>query len=312
MKNRRVRARDASEFDVWGCRGSRSFPLQRSSIGNHTSCYSLHHAGDVFVFDAGRGLLALSDAMRRRARFRPVRRVHVLVSHAHLDHWEGLKDAEWFWRRKNGLDIHILGSGETLAAIRTAYGHPLYVALELLAAKTVWRVRYEALRAGESRAIRGFRLRTEALNHYSGEPEDPRRLDTLGFNLRAPDGATVAYVSDHEPTPDTRAVEERLLRGAHAAVVDSHFPDIKDHEHGHGSQQYAAGLARAHPGMVVLAAHHGPTLTDAMIRAAHRRHRRNAGNFELAIEGASYLWDAPRGAFVPRPSRVPVKPQGKR
>jgi phosphoribosyl 1,2-cyclic phosphodiesterase len=312
MNNRRARARDASEFEVWGCRGSRSFPLQRSTIGNHTSCYSLHHGEDVFVFDAGRGLLALSDAMRRRARFRRVKRVHVLVSHAHLDHWEGLKDADWFWRRGNGLDIRILGTEEALSAIRTAYGHPLYVSLDLLAARTVRRVTLEALRAGESRRVHGFALRTEALHHYSGEPEDPQRLDTLGYHLSAPDGAAVAYVSDHEPLPGTREVEERLLRGAHAAVVDAHFPDIKDHAHGHGSQEYAAGLARAHPGVLVLAGHHGPTLTDAAIRAAFRRHRRRAANFVLAMEGKSYLWDARREALVPRRSGRARKPGGTR
>jgi len=303
MNDRRARAKTASGFDVWGCRGSRSFPPQRSAVGNHTSCYSLHHGDDVFVFDAGRGLLALSDAMRRQPRFRSVKRVHVLVSHAHLDHWEGLKDADWFWRKRNGLDIHILGTREALRAIRTAYSHPLYVALELLAASTVRRVTYEALRAGERRRIRGFRLRTEALNHYSGEPHAPRRLDTLGYNLAAPDGAAVAYVSDHEPTSGTRAAESRLLEGAQVAVIDAHFTDVRHHAHGHGSQQHAAQLARANPGVLVLAGHHGPTLTDGAIRAAHRRHGRGVTNFALAIEGSSYLWKARRRAFVPRRSR---------
>jgi phosphoribosyl 1,2-cyclic phosphodiesterase len=300
MNERRARAQTASEFDVWGCRGSRSFPARHSSVGNNTSCYSLHHGDDIFLFDAGRGLLALGQAMRRRARFRTVKRVHVLVSHAHLDHWEGLKDAEWFWRRGNGLDIQILGTRQTLAAIRTAYSHPLYVALELLAARTVRKVRYAVLRAGESRTIQGFRLRTEALHHYSGEPEAPLRLDTLGYHLTAPDGAEVAYLSDHEPTPRTPRVESRVLGGAHVAVVDAHFPDVRDHAHGHGSQEYAARLARAHPEVLVLAGHHGPTLTDGAIRTAHRRHRRGVPNLALAVEGASYEWDRRRRAMVPR------------
>src|SRR6266496_1744292 len=85
---------EATEFEVWGCRGSRSFLPFRSSIGNNTSCYSLLHGPDLVVLDAGRGLAALGWAMARRAALRRVQRVHVLVTHAHLDHWEGLKDAE--------------------------------------------------------------------------------------------------------------------------------------------------------------------------------------------------------------------------
>jgi ribonuclease BN (tRNA processing enzyme) len=299
MKIRLSRA-SVSEFDVWGCRGSRSLDPQRSTVGNRTSCYSLLYGSHLVVIDGGRGLMALGDAVRTRARFEAVKTVHLLVSHAHLDHWEGIKDADWFWRKGNGLDVRILGSRQALTAIRTAYSHPLYVELELLARTTVAGVGYAPLRAGVARRLGPFRLRTFALHHYSGELSNPRRLDTLGFRLTAPDGAQVAYLSDHEPTPTTGAVEESLLRGAHLAVVDAHFPDARQHAHGHGSQEYAAGLARAHPGALVLAGHHGPTQDDAAIRAACRRHGRGVHNFAIAQEGQSFRFDGRRAAFVPR------------
>jgi phosphoribosyl 1,2-cyclic phosphodiesterase len=252
------------------------------------------------VIDAGRGLLALGDAVKRSPRFREVTTFHLLVSHEHLDHWEGIKDADWFWRKHNGLAVRILGSRQALQAIRTAYSHPIYVDLELLARTTVSEVRYVPLRAGESRRLGPFGLRTVPLHHYSGEIENPRRLDTLGFRLKAPDGAEVAYLSDHEPTPTTGAVERRLLRGAHVAVVDAHFANARQHAHGHGSQEYAAGLAREHEGTLVLAGHHGPTQTDAQIRAARARHGRGVPNFALAVEGAGYTYDRRTRRFVPR------------
>ena len=48
-------------FQVWGSRGGRN--THGSRIGNLTSCYSLRAGEDVFVFDAGRGLLVLAEAV---------------------------------------------------------------------------------------------------------------------------------------------------------------------------------------------------------------------------------------------------------
>jgi len=290
-------ARRTTQFDVWGCRGSRSLVPPRSRVGNNTSCYSVLHGESLFVFDGGRGLAALSAAMRRQPRFRGVRRAYVLVSHAHLDHWEGLKDADWFWDKGNGLEVHILGSGEAIRAIRTAYSHPLYVDLRLLAAGTVHRIRYRELRAGELIRVGSWRLRTHPLHHYSGEGRSARDLETLGFRLTAPDGATLAYLCDHAPTRATRDVEQSLLEGSHLALYDAHFADVRHQAHGHGSQEHASRMARANPGVLVLAGHHGPVLSDLEIRSAYQRHRRAAPNFALAREGASWRWDAARSAF---------------
>jgi len=293
---------EATEFEVWGCRGSRSFLPLRSAIGNNTSCYSLLHGADLVVLDAGRGLAALGWAMSRRAALRKVERVHVLVSHAHLDHWEGLKDAEWFWR-KLSLDVRIVGSAQAVQAIQTAYGHPLYVNLELLAAGRLRSVQYQTLEAGDTWATDGWAIETAPLHHYSGEDHDRQWLDTLGFRVTAPDGATLGYLCDHEPHEGTREVEERLLRGSHLAVYDAHFADVEQQAHGHGSQEHASRMAREHPSLTVLAGHHGPTLSDGEIRAAHRRHRRGAPNFRLAVEGAAWRFDARRSSFVERARR---------
>ena len=289
-----------TQFDVWGSRGSRSFVPQRSAVANNTSCYSVLNGEDLFVFDGGRGLTVLANAMRKQGRFRGVKRAHVLVSHAHLDHWEGLKDADWFWHKGNDLEVHILGTGEALKAIRTGYSHPLYVDLKLLAAGTVHHVRYQKLRAGQRRKVGAWVLATQPLHHYSGEGLSFRILDTLGFQLTAPDGATLAYLCDHAPTRRTREVEQALLDGAHLAVYDAHFPDVRHHAHGHGSQEHASRMARANPRALILAGHHGPILSDATIRAAHRRHGRGLRNFALAVEGTTYAWDAKRSAFVRR------------
>lgn len=301
----RLAAGDAGvHFDVWGCRGSRNLVPRRSRIGNHTSCYSVLSGEDLLVFDAGRGLAALGYAINTEARFRQVKRVHILVTHAHMDHWEGLKDADWFWQKNNGLQIRILGNRETLGAIKEAYSHPLYVSLELLAMGTVARLGFELLAAGQRRTVGGWAVRTGVLNHYSGQGRSRRTLDTLGYRISRRGGPTIAYLSDHEPNAATVRSEAQLIEGANLAVYDSHFPDIRQQTHGHGSQEHSAGVARLHPELLVIAAHHAPSLSDAQIRAAHRRHGRGLGNFHVAVEGRTYRWDPRRATFTTSPRPV--------
>ena len=287
-------------FDVWGSRGSRSLVPPLSRIGNRTSCYSLLRGPDLLVLDAGLGLAALTHAMSAQKRFDGVRRVHVLVSHAHMDHWEGLKDAEWFWRRNNGLQVTLHGTDEALSAIRSGYAHPLYVPLELLAAGKLRRLRSRALKAGARLRLGPWALETCALNHYSGAGRRRLFLSTVGYRITVDGGPAVAYLSDHEPTSGTRETDRRMTRGGHLVVLDAHFADIADHAFGHGSQEHAAVVARENPGTLVLAGHHGPIFSDAEIEASRRRHGRGLPNLELAVEGRSYVWSAARKAFTAR------------
>jgi len=278
----------AVRFQVWGCRGGRN--THGSRIGNLTSCYSLRAGDDLYVFDAGRGLLVLADAvLGADPTLRGVARVHLLITHGHMDHWEGLKDASWMWKRGNGLDLTLIGPAEALGAIAAAHAPPSFVPLELLALGTLGRLGRVELAAGATLALPGATLRTVALHHYSGAADGRRYLDTLGYQLIVDSGPTVAYLSDHEPTADTRAVEDAVLAQSDLALIDANYGAVADHAYGHGSVEYAAALARRHPGVRVLAAHHGPLRDDDAIEAGLRVHA--PANLALAIEGSALVWD---------------------
>jgi phosphoribosyl 1,2-cyclic phosphodiesterase len=292
------------QFDVWGCRGSRNFVPSRSKIGNLTACYSLLTGEDLFILDAGRGLAALGYAVRTQARFKTVARVHILVSHAHMDHWEGLKDADWFWYRGNGLQVKIWATEQGLQAIRTGHDHPSYVPLELLAEGTLSGLAYCTMKAGDAKNMHGVEVKTSALNHYSGQGFSRRPLETVAFRLEVNGGPTLAYLSDHEPSLETLQTELALLANAQLALYDSHFPDIKRQAHGHGSQEHSAEMARRHPGALVLAGHHGPMFSDDDIKATHKKYGRGLSNFHIATEGTTYVWDSRKTAFrAAKPSR---------
>lgn len=280
-----MNAREAL-FQIWGCRGGRN--THGSRIGSNTSCYSITVGEELFVFDGGRGLVALSDALTSDERLRAVRRVQVLITHAHMDHWEGLKDAAWMWRRGNGLALTLLGPREALDTIQRGHEEPAYVPLEVLALGTLASLSCVELGPGATVELAGATLHTAALHHYSGMAPHERHLQTLGYRLSVKQGPTVAYLCDHQPTDDTRAAEDELVSGAQLAIVDANYADVAQHAFGHGSIEYAAALARRHPTVRVLAAHHGPTRTDDDIEEAHRRHGAGLANLALAVEGNSY------------------------
>ncbi len=254
-----------TQLHIWGCRGGRN--TWHSRIGNATSCYSLAVGADLFVFDAGRGLGALAAALAGDERLRAIERLHVLVTHAHLDHWEGLKDAEWMWRRDNGLELTVLGPQEALDTIAAGHAPPAFVPLEVLALGTLRRLSFVALAAGASVALPGATLETVALHHYSGLEPNRRYLDTLGYRLAVTDGPTVAYLSDHEPTAATRALEDAVVATAQLVIVDANHSDVAQHTFGHGFDR-VRGRAGAAPSADARARR--PS-RSAAVGSAHRR-----------------------------------------
>lgn len=277
-------------FEVWGCRGSRNIVPPRSAIGSNTSAYSLLDGADLYVFDAGRGIDALSAEVSAAPRFEQVERVHILISHSHMDHWEGLKDAEWMWRGSPRLSITVHAPAEAMTTIQRGYDHPAYVALELLAAVAGQNISFTTVGAAQTFPLGDGTVETYSLNHFSGYRHDKSVVETVGYLVKTRNGATVAYFSDHMPEDETVATEERILSTARLAVFDAHYPTIAEQNFGHGSQEYAATVARRHPSALILAGHHGATLSDDAIRSAYQRLVGGAPNFRLAIEGEAYAW----------------------
>ena len=147
-----------TRFQVWGARGSRN--TVGSSIGNHTSCYSLAVGEHLFVFDAGSGLLPLSAALTTDSRLQAVRHIHIFVSHAHWDHWEGIKDAEWMWRKDSGLTVTITAPKQALDALRSCCSPPSFVDLNVLAMGCLDRLSFEEIELGANLALPGVTVDT--------------------------------------------------------------------------------------------------------------------------------------------------------
>ena len=113
-----------AKLSVLGVRGS--FPVadrQFMEYGGNTSCISLEqgHGEDVLCFDAGSGLYSLCG------RLNGVKRLHILISHVHIDHILGLISLSALQVPEihlYGGDMGEVGKGGFQKQLETVIGRP--------------------------------------------------------------------------------------------------------------------------------------------------------------------------------------------
>lgn len=171
----------------WGTRGSIPKPGPTTvKYGGNTSCVEVRStAGTLVVLDCGTGAHGLGQALLRSG-VSPLRG-HILITHTHWDHIQGIPFFAPLFELGNEWDIYaprgVNGNlQETLAAQMQHTYFP--VSLKELGAT----IRYHDLIEGAFTAG-DIRIVSQYLNHPAW---------TLGYRLEA-DGVSVVYATDHEP-----------------------------------------------------------------------------------------------------------------
>ena len=274
----------------WGTRGSIPKPGPGTvRYGGNTSCVELRTAaGAVIVLDCGTGAHALGQALL--AEVDGPRRGHILISHTHWDHIQGLPflaplfvcGYEWDIYGPRGLGPSIR---ETLAGQMQYTYFP--IAIEQFAAK----VRYHDLVEGRFE-VDDARIQAHYMNHPAL---------TLGYRIEA-DGATVVYATDHEPHSPALARAERTPQSAderrYAAFVaaadllihDAQYsmPEYEQHlGWGHSPAEFAVDVAAAGQVRRLALFHHDPLRDDAGVDALVERARRHAAGSGVDVFGAA-------------------------
>ena len=170
---------------IWGCRGSVPTPGRGTiEVGGNTSCVEVSLNDDtVLVLDAGTGIRDLGVELLERG----TRRVHILLTHLHLDHVEGLRFFAPMWDERVTLDIWgppspVLSLDERIAR---SFSPPLFpIDLRDVPARVTF---HDFPRQGWT--IAGASLAADLVVHPG---------PTVGFRIEA-SGASVAYLPDHEP-----------------------------------------------------------------------------------------------------------------
>lgn len=262
----------------WGVRGSTPTPWSEAmQIGGNTSCVELITASDaLIILDAGTGLRMLGKALINAGQHRQ-REIHLLLSHTHWDHIQGIP----FFGPLNFPDnqMTIYGANKAHISLENVIRqqmNPEYfpVSLDDLPAS----IRFQAL-AEERFEVAGLACESAAFNHPGG---------VYGFRIQG-EGATVVYATDMEYTPET--LDPRLVdfaRDADLLIYDAQYtPDELHYKSGWGHSTYltAAQLARQAQVKQLALFSHDPEHADSTLRALEAETKKIFPASFLACEG---------------------------
>ena len=251
---------------VWGCRGSLAAPgAETVRYGGNTSCVEVRlEDGTLLVLDAGTGIRPLGTGLDVAAP------IHLLLTHFHLDHLEGLGFFAPLWH--SDTELHVWGPSSPIHSLQERIARylspPLFpVHLSDSPATLVFHdVPDEPWELGSAR------ITATPVVHPG---------PTLGYRIEE-DGASLAYIPDHEPALglDLDTITSDWLSGfpvADGATVLLHDAQFVEDEYpsrvgwGHSSVAHTVGFARlAGAGELVLF-HHDPMRTDDELEALEAR-----------------------------------------
>lgn len=278
---------------VWGCRGSLATPGSETvRYGGNTSCVEVELAsGHTLVLDAGTGLRPLGAAMRPDGD----REVHLLLTHLHMDHLQGLG----FFRPlfQPGLDVHIWGPAspvQSLAARIALYlSPPLFpVRLQDIPAELTFHDAPEQTPV----TIGSATVRAAKVKHQG---------PTVAYRIEE-DGRSIVYMPDHEPSLGVALRDQPaewisgydIARRADVLLHDAQYRDDEYPAHvgwGHSSIDDAMVFATKSEVDRVVLFHHDPYHTDAdlepLLAAARDRWDGPDDNVCLAQEGMTIVLD---------------------
>ena len=281
----------ALQVTFHGTRGSLPVPGRRTvRYGGNTSCVSVRSAaGTLVLLDMGTGAYELGQQLARSDG--PVRG-HVLITHTHWDHIQGVPFFAPFFRAGDEWDVYApRGLGKSLRETLSGQMQYTYFPLELEQLGAT--IRYHDIVEGALH-IDDVTVQAQYLNHPAL---------TLGYRLAA-DGVSLVYAPDHEPFAaplatgagpveggDRRHAE--FLQDADIVVHDAQFLADEYASRagwGHSTVEYAVLMAKTAGVRRLALTHHDPNRSDDDIDAIVDRFRPLADGVELfaAAEGKAF------------------------
>lgn len=243
---------------VWGARGSVPAPgPETMRYGGNTSYVQVTLSdGTLIVLDAGTGIRTLGIGL-------PVddRPVHILLTHLHLDHIQGLMFFAPAFRPES--EIVIWGPAAAEAPLRDRIARYISAPLTPVEVRELpCDVSFREADPAEWR-IGPARIRADSVSH---------RGPTLGYRIED-DGATVCFIPDHEPAlgAPLDALEDEwvsgleLARGADLLMHDCQYTDAEYPAHlgwGHSSVSDALTFGRRAGADRLMLFHHDPLHSD--------------------------------------------------
>lgn len=322
----------------WGVRGS--FPVPGPATvryGGNTSCVEVR-CGDTpdaprLILDAGTGLRRLSKELMQTEFGEGKGKAHLLVSHTHWDHIQGLPFFAPLYQAGNHFQVYARQRDDT--HLRTVFAlqsdNPYFpVPFDAAAAD----VEFTELSDDATFEIGPVKVRCTRLNHP---------WIAIAFRLDY-DGASVAYVTDTAPFRDI-LIEQKYIRqppkpgdplhpedaaklkamrdgvvklceGANLVIYDTQFTPMEYSQRphwGHSCPEDAIEIVHEAGAEALMLFHHAPERTDHQLDellAQHRIQQQSIGSalqIHAAYEGMEFdVTSAGVGPVLPAPI-VPIR-----
>jgi phosphoribosyl 1,2-cyclic phosphodiesterase len=274
-----------------GVRGS--IPVADPSVaryGGNTSCVELTLGdGSVVILDAGTGIRGLGQELAGRGE-----PVHILLTHLHLDHIQGLMFFAPFF--EPGREVTVWGPPSTDGPLRERLARYLSAPVAPIEIRDLpARVTFRSCSGGPWR-LGSATVEAALVNH---------RGHTLGYRI-SDGGTTLCYLPDHEPALGQSLEDSasewisgfRLARGASLLIHDGQYADDEYPAHlgwGHCGLSDALRFALRTEVRQLLLFHHDPEHDDARLDALESEARArwaslggDGSQVELATEQRAY------------------------
>lgn len=272
------------KLTIWGCRGSiASAGPDTVRYGGNTACAEVTaEDGTTIILDAGTGIRRLGTALTD-----PARPLHILLSHLHLDHIQGLGFFAPLFR--TDCEIHIWGPPSMTADLRTrltAYLSPPLFPVRIRDLRS----QVEFHDAGRVAWSIG-ELRVQAASVLHPGP-------TLGYRVEDTAGRAIVYMPDHEPALGGSEAPRwtsghGLAANADLLVHDAQYTDDEYRQRvgwGHSSIGQTVAFARRAGVRQLVLFHHDPEHDDEWLDRLVDEARADSGDLDLsaAQEGVTY------------------------
>jgi phosphoribosyl 1,2-cyclic phosphodiesterase len=257
--------------------------------GGNTACVALEVAGeDPIVLDIGTGLRFWGETQPQDGTFAGT----ALVTHLHWDHVQGLPFFVPIDRPGAQMDIY--GPAQEEGSLEEVFGD-------------LMRPPYFPVRASELRGDIRFHDVNDADLAIGNAKVKVRPVPhpgpTVGYRIDW-DGASVAYISDHQEPLDRESVADAVLEladGVDLLIHDAQYTpeewEQKSHW-GHCTVDYAVKVAREAGAKTLALFHHDPAHgdddVDRLLDGARRTAERlGAGEVIAASENLTLSFDRP-------------------
>lgn len=285
------------KFKFWGVRGSIPTPGANTvKYGGNTTCIAVRtFANDLIILDAGTGIHTLAQSLIAEM---PLA-AHILISHTHWDHIQGLPFFVPMFVAGNRIDIYggldpVTNQGiDRALSVQLQYSYFPIIKTQLKAD-----IGFHTIKPGVAIRIGSATVTPIVLNHP---------VLNFGYRIDDSDGDSLFFTGDYEPSQnpylpgesdydstrqfiDEKQAEVVLaMAGVDVLIVDSSYTEAEYQRKkgwGHGTFGAALDLARQAGARQLFFTHHEPTRTDDQLDQIYRELLALAADFGIRIHMA--------------------------